>query len=82
MGRFNNQDRLIEFSRDRLKQKLQERRLAAMTAKGNTERTRDRAILSSQEMVENKQRNLGLRIEEEMKNLGEVVAVADNEVIA
>ncbi|KAM3185990.1 hypothetical protein ACTXT7_005290 [Hymenolepis weldensis] len=53
MGRFNNQDRLIECGRERLKRKLQERRMAAMAAKENTEKTRAQAILSREEAVEN-----------------------------
>lgn len=54
MVRFNNQDRLIESGRERLKQKLQERRMAAMAVKEDTERHRAQAILSRQEEFENK----------------------------
>ncbi|VUZ52295.1 unnamed protein product [Hymenolepis diminuta] len=89
MGRFNNQDRLIECGRERLKQKLQERRMAAMAAKENTERTRAQAILWCEEAVENNvdktkidmQRKLRSRIEEKMQNRGESAPVADEKVI-
>ncbi|VDO00035.1 unnamed protein product [Rodentolepis nana] len=61
MGGINNRDRLIECNRDRVKQKLQERRLSAMTTKGDTERTRAQALRSRQDVDENKsfQRLLG-----------------------
>ncbi|VDL64827.1 unnamed protein product [Hymenolepis diminuta] len=89
MGRFNNQDRLIECGREKLKQKLQERRMAAMAAKENTEKTRAQAILCREEAVENNvdktkmdmQRKLRSRIEEKMQNRGESAPVTDEEVI-
>uniref|UniRef100_A0A0R3SYW7 Pinin_SDK_memA domain-containing protein n=1 Tax=Hymenolepis diminuta TaxID=6216 RepID=A0A0R3SYW7_HYMDI len=81
-------DRLIECGRERLKQKLQERRMAAMAAKENTERTRAQAILWREEAVENNvdktkidmQRKLRSRIEEKMQNRGESAPVADEKI--
>ncbi|KAM7534189.1 hypothetical protein Aperf_G00000115361 [Anoplocephala perfoliata] len=79
MGRLNNQDRLIESGRERLKQRLEERRKAAKAAKEDAERNQAQAILSRQEEFENHvgktkmdmQRKLMTRVEEKMHDRGE-----------
>ncbi|VDD78066.1 unnamed protein product [Mesocestoides corti] len=73
MKKLTNHDRLIETGRERLQQKLQERRMAAMAAKTDQERDRVNAILSKQDDVEqgvdrrkaDMQRKLMDRIEQE-----------------
>ncbi|VDK40521.1 unnamed protein product [Taenia asiatica] len=54
MNRLMNHDRLIKSGRERLQKRLNDRRMAAMAAKEDTERTRAQAILSRQDEVEHK----------------------------
>nr|CDS23328.1 hypothetical protein EgrG_000084200 [Echinococcus granulosus] len=54
MDRLMSHDRLIESGRDRLQKRLNERRMAAMAVKEDTERNHAQAILSRQDEVEHK----------------------------
>ncbi|KAL5971347.1 hypothetical protein TSMEX_000910 [Taenia solium] len=79
MNRLMNHDRLIKSGWERLQKRLNDRRMAAMAAKEDTERTRAQAILSRQDEVEHNvdktkmdmQRKLMSRIEEQMQNRAE-----------